>query len=697
MNRPVVLTTAAAGGAWLAALAGWTLRLAAVPATLVVVGGALGVVRRRTPAGPWLVVGVVVVAGAWSGAAAAGRAGATREAIVAAGTVDVVGVVADEPVPWDDGFRFVIGVPTLPPIAVDVAGPPPTAGDTVQVRGRMRPGAGTVRGDPVAGTIDADELVVVAGASDPLRRAANMMRHRVRAVLGSGDAATRGLLAGFLIGDTSQVPAGDLESLRRAGLTHFVAVSGSNVALFLVGWWLVLAPLAGPRVRAALGLVGIGVFAFVTRWEASVLRASGMMALVLVGRLAGVPIEPAVALGGGVAGLLLVSGDLAVSAGFQLSVAATVGVMVGVRRVRRRSPRWVWSTLGAAVGAQVAVLPLVLLHFGSVPLLSPVANLLAAPLVTAATALGGVAVATGATAVLDIAEVAASGVLGVARWAAAWPQLDAAGAAGFAGLVVAGRWRPLRLVVPVGLLVAVIGAAMPPQVPLGPVVTFMAIGQGDAVLVRDGDAAMLVDGGSDPVVLAEALHRNGVHRLQVLVASHGDLDHVGGLVGVFDTVDVAWLWVPDHAALGAVLTGVVADAGRRGIPVARVTAGWRVDVGRIQATALGPQRRYASDNDGAVVTWLDAGGPTALLTADIEAVAQQELPPLHPDLLQVPHHGSATTDLGWLIAVDPDLAVVSVGPNSYGHPNADLMTRLRGAGVPVITTWDSGDITVPLW
>jgi competence protein ComEC len=131
--------------------------------------------------------------------------------------------------------------------------------------------------------------------------------------------------------------------------------------------------------------------------------------------------------------------------------------------------------------------------------------------------------------------------------------------------------------------------------------------------------------------------------------------------------------------------------------VARVAAGWRVEIGRIQATTLGPQRRYAADNDGALVTWLDAGGPTALLTADIEAVAQNELPPLRPDLLQVPHHGSATTDLGWMIAVEPILAVVSVGPNSYGHPNADLMTGLRDAGVAVLTTWRSGDITVPLW
>ncbi len=103
----------------------------------------------------------------------------------------------------------------------------------------------------------------------------------------------------------------------------------------------------------------------------------------------GIPVDPWRALGLAVIGLLLVSGDLAADVGFQLSVAATAGVLVAMRLVPRRRPRWLWTALAVTCGAQLAVLPIVLAHFDTVPLLSPLANLLAAPLVDVATVLGG--------------------------------------------------------------------------------------------------------------------------------------------------------------------------------------------------------------------------------------------------------------------------------------------------------------------
>ncbi len=102
------------------------------------------------------------------------------------------------------------------------------------------------------------------------------------------DEPSAALLSGFLIGDTSRMADADIEALRGAGLSHFVAVSGSNVALFLALWWVVAAPLSlGRRTRVVAGLVGLALFVTVTRWEPSVLRATGMAAVMLVGRAAG--------------------------------------------------------------------------------------------------------------------------------------------------------------------------------------------------------------------------------------------------------------------------------------------------------------------------------------------------------------------------------------------------------------------------
>ncbi len=85
-----------------------------------------------------------------------------------------------------------------------------------------------------------------------------------------------------------------------------------------------------------------------------------------------------------------------------------------------------------------------------------------------------------------------------------------------------------------------------------------------------------------------------------------------------------------------------------------------------------------------------------LLAGDIEAVAQRELPPLRPDVLLVPHHGSATTDLDWLAATVGPLAIISVGPNTYGHPNDEVLDLLDATGARVMTTAADGDIVVPL-
>ena len=150
-----------------------------------------------------------------------------------------------------------------------------------------------------------------------------------------------------------------------------------------------------PRLRSVLGLVGLVIFVVVTRWEPSVVRAAAMAGLILSGRALALPLDAWTALGVAVAGLLLFSGDLSVSVGFQLSVAATCGVLVGARLFADRRPKWLWSALGATLSAQVAVVPLLLLHFQTVPLLAPLANLMAAPVVTIATIFGGVGVLSG--------------------------------------------------------------------------------------------------------------------------------------------------------------------------------------------------------------------------------------------------------------------------------------------------------------
>lgn len=698
LERNVV---AGAAATWAGALLGLTWGLP----TLAGVGGCAliaVVVNRRV-----LVVAALVVAGALSGTVAASRIQVTYDAVVPEGPVEVVVRVVDEG-PGTAPMRAVVEpfmirrdrrwIPWQGPSLALSTEVSLSAGDRVRVEGRLRPDAGTLRGDPIAGRINASEIEVLDSEAGILLSAGNLIRSRVKAVLGERDDPAAALLAGFLIGDTGGMSRTDIDALRRAGLVHFVAVSGSNVALFLAGWWLVTAPLSiHPRLRFGIGLAGLAVYVMATRWESSVLRAAVMAAAFLVGGVAGVPVTAWSALGAAITVLVLISGQLAADVGFQLSVAATAGILIGAGMFASRTPRFVWGTLGATIAAQAAVLPLLLIHFGSVPLLAPVANLLAAPLVSGATLLGGVAVATGWGWLVGVASTVSGVVLAISRVAAGWPQLGPAGVAVVAAAGMLARRRRLRPLVAVLTAAVVALPMMMPRVPPSvPTVFFFDVGQGDAALLRDpSGAVVLVDGGRDPVILADALRRHGVRRIDLLVVTHGDLDHVGGLEGLFSTISVGRLWAPKQPDLGELLPQLMSEARELGVIVEHPAPGTRIRLGALPIEVLGPQRRYLSENDGSIVLWVETER-TLLLAGDVEAVAQRDLPALHPDVLLVPHHGSATTDPAWLERTLGESAVLSVGPNTYGHPSEAIIELLRESGTNLRITEDEGDVVIPL-
>jgi len=118
--------------------------------------------------------------------------------------------------------------------------------------------------------------------------------------------------------------------------------------------------------------------------------------------------------------------------------------------------------------------------------------------------------------------------------------------------------------------------------------------------------------------------------------------------------------------------------------------------GDISIKVLGPLRRYAGANDQSIVLLVSAGSTTMLMTGDIEEAAQADLGPITADVLKVPHHGGATSNLSWLAAVEPVIAVVSVGDNDYGHPASEVTGVLESGGAVVVRTDHVGDVVIPL-
>ncbi|MGH3650907.1 MAG: ComEC/Rec2 family competence protein, partial [Acidimicrobiia bacterium] len=479
------------------------------------------------------------------------------------------------------------------PVLVDLDGPLSAGrGDVVEAVGQISGGPGNAGGRTYRATLTVRTVSSVESSRFLPHRAGRSIRATVLDRLRPFDDG-RALLSGFLIGETSHIAEADVNAMRRSGLAHFVAVSGSNVAIFLSLLALVAGPLAiGPRRRALLGLAALPVYAAATRFEPSVMRASFMAGIALVGRLLGVVLEAWQLLALSVTVLVMTDPGLTSNIGFQLSVAATAGVLVGARWPTRGR---VLRALAITMGAQLSVAPLLLVHFGSVPLLSPLINLVAAPVVAGSTVLGAVGVA-GLTSLVAPAAWLADVVLILARGAAGWPQLTGWELMTLlGGAAVVKRLPSLRSLTAMAASAALAVTLIAPGANLAPgTVVVLDVGQGDAILVSGGDGRYaLVDGGPDEAILLDKLRSYGVRTIELVVLTHVHADHATGLTALPGTFAIGEVWVdtkPHATPVSRHLMETLRDDGVR-TSVPEPGDQWRL--GKVELIVAGPMRRYS--------------------------------------------------------------------------------------------------------
>src|SRR6266542_4351751 len=358
----------------------------------------------RSPAQGVLALAVLGLAGA---GVAGARAAAVHHGVLIGmaargGTVMVDATVAEEPDTVRYGGRWVV----LSVRRVEVAGQawrtrervgvilPGTAG-TIAVGDRLRVAAGGER----ATVLRRPRVVSRSPSRSWLLRVSEAVRAAARQrALDSLPPERAGLLVGIALGDTSLEPAELDRAFTTAGLTHLTAVSGQNLAVVLAaGLGIAVALRASRPLLAGLGIVLIVLFALLTRWEPSVLRASAMAVLALLGVATGRGPGGRRALCLAVTLLLLANPALVSSLGFRLSVAATAGVLwlgpTATRVLPGRLPHVVRSAIGISLGAQAGATPVLALAFGQVSMAGLAANLVAVPLATAPMLLGVVAAA----------------------------------------------------------------------------------------------------------------------------------------------------------------------------------------------------------------------------------------------------------------------------------------------------------------
>lgn len=563
-------------------------------------------------------------------------------------------------------------------------------------------------------------------------RATHHLRHTLRDAADAHDGWGAQLVPGLAVGDTTLVTAELDTAMKNASLSHLTAVSGANCAI-ITGIVLTAGRTLRLRraVRIAFAVLFLAMFVTLVTPEPSVLRAAVMSSVTMIATLTARKGAGVATLALAILVLLILDPWQAQHLGFVLSVFATAGIILFtepiVHWLRRWMPNWLALVFAVPIAAQLVCQPAIILMQPTLPTYGVVANVLAAPAAPLATVLGLLACLLlpmlpwlGEFAVLlswwpaswiaHIAEVTDSLPAAQLPWLPGW-----VGALLLATIVATvlvalygrkgvqrqsvytARWIAASLAVSLLVAIAIVRpvtvmALLPPHWRI----FACDVGQGDAVLIRGNAGIMLIDTGIDPKLIDECLDLLAISRIDVLVLTHDDKDHVGGVSGVIERVE----------------TAIVSPSPEPSRPVVDVLQAARVETvigdrgmhGRLgdvhwQILWPAPGKKVASTNDASLIVRVNAPELSALFLGDLGEQAQRALmrtTKLEPvDIVKVAHHGSADQSSELYQTLSASYGIISVGAkNGYGHPTTKLLDVLRRTETLPLRTDTQGALAI---
>lgn len=591
-----------------------------------------------------------------------------------------------------------------------------------------------------------DAPTVTPASSVPLRYWPALCGQALRQGIATAfDPVAAPMAVAVTLGDKSGLPNQLYSALSRSGLMHATAVSGLHISFLVAS----LLRLCCGRRRMALALIPLLLFyALMAGGTPSALRAVIMQTALLAAPLAQREGDSPSALGLALFILLVQNPFAAASVSLQLSFSSVAGILLATPAlsnalmglenrifVRRSGPlRSILQriyTLGAvslstSLGAMVFSVPLSALYFGQISLISPLANALT---LWALSALMVSALTVGVLAILLPGPMAVlGGLCGVTAHYARWVALGL-GRFPFASLttdnpycliwlgavyLVLLMWRLHRVprprpLIPILSLTVLLTAA----IGLGRLsVTFstltvaaLDVGQGASTALLSGNRAVLVDcGGSSSSsagdIAADYFASLGRVSLDLLVLTHLDDDHCNGVEQLFYRMDVGEVALPVSEAGSDKLLRLAALAEAEGAEVRLIQDTAHYPLGKADIVLFPPLGNGTTNEEGLFVL-CSAEEFDVLITGDADAfvermlVKYQSIPDI--ELLMVGHHGSnSSTCNEFLNAVRPELAIISVGHNTYGHPSQEVLDRLSTFGTQVHRTDLEGTVTVTL-
>ena len=551
--------------------------------------------------------------------------------------------------------------------------------------------------------------------------------------------SARGLILALLTGDREGLDEQSYRDLSEAGLMHITAVSGLHCG-FLI---LLLGALVGRRQRltALLGYPVLILYAMMVGGTPSVVRSCVMVGCMLLAPLAGREGDGPTSLSAALLVILLANPFAIASVSLQLSFGAVAGLLTVTPRLQAvwnaRRPRlgrigrgvWAFFTgaLSASLGVMVLTAPLSAAYFGTLPLVSPLSNLAVlwmAPALFACALAGTVlcALVPALAPLTAVTELLARYLLWAAGVLADLPghgvSFDGPGAVMWLvfvytllGICLLSRERRRKYLV--ALLAGAVGLgavrALPRRVVRDDALTVVAVdvGQGAGTLLCSGGTAALVDCGSlgSPrqagAAVARAMETYGWEKLDCVALTHYHADHAGGLASLLSRVEVERLLLPqllDSQGQAALQREVLALAEQYGVAVEYVEEPMETALGSARLTVYPPVAEGDTNEEGLSVL-CSAGEFDVLITGDMNAATERKLVErcALPDIevLMAGHHGSRySTSQALLEAARPEVGIISVGENSFGHPTEEAMGRMAAAGMTLYRTDRQGDLLI---
>jgi len=552
-----------------------------------------------------------------------------------------------------------------------------------------------------------------------------------------------GLMGAILLGERTQLPPATLRDLTASGLMHLTAISGLHVTFMTGLLFLFLKGIGFRRRTAAVFMVPLLLFILaMIGFRLPTVRAVLMGWAVVLAFTLERDVDPLSSISAAGLAIVLFSPLQVFQAGFQMSFAAMGALVVLTPRwdrwVRDRGlpGRWLWTLLGASLAAQAGVAPIVASHFGIWTPVAILSNLAAIPLVWILLALGmgwmGTVLVGGLGGALLAPPISllSEGLLRVVALSAKvpWGHFDAmpmgpVGIGAWYGILALLVWKPgqaasrkrwpIKRIHAVLILCALwLWSGLFAGAKGRLEITFPSLGQGDCILVEFPEGGcLLVDGGERfdtsqrAPELVRLLLRNGITRVDAIVNTHPQSDHIGCLPEVLDHFPVGVVYHCGASGQGEAVQAFEEALEREGCKVLTVRRGQSIEGfpgAKIEILCPNPDYLAYSELDvnyHSVVLRIEYGDFSCLLTGDIPAEVEQELVRLglaeDCTVLKVPHHGSGLSSTPeFLDRLQPEVAVILVGRNTFGHPHPRVVESLKSIGATTLRTDLDGTVRV---